>query len=147
MSGPYVKALRDLPDVVAANGGRRDGVNAELTDVVGYCGLVCSICENQCPCKLDPKHGDEDCHQRKCCQEKGFEGCWECDDFPCHKGYLSEENEWHGLCIASIQCAREMGLAEYVGLCVANLGEHFNYSEFLNKTPEESLKRLRRTGK
>ncbi len=138
---------RDLPDVVAAARAEPLKVSRELIDTVGYCGLVCGVCENRCPCKLSPEVGDANCYQRTCCQEKGLDGCWECEQFPCDNGYFARDNEtWRGLCIAATQCAREQGLEDYVRMIVTRFGLTAEYGDITHKTPEEALRILRGVG-
>ena len=120
------------------------GVDGEQPTDIGYCGLVCRICEHRCPCKEDPDYGDPNCYQRKCCQEKRIEGCWRCRDFPCNEGGFKDGNEWRGVCVASVMCAKERGPEEFIRLCEENLGARFRYSAFLGCDPAEALRRLRR---
>jgi len=101
----------------------------DLAALVGYCGLACGVCENACPCEASPEHGDQDCHQRRCCLEQGLDGCWQCDTFPCDEGYFSGD-EWRGLCIACVQRVREEGIAEFVGLAQANLDPNYGLYRF-----------------
>jgi hypothetical protein len=32
--------------------------------------------------------GKESCKNLRCCREKGFSGCWECNEFPCKRSML-----------------------------------------------------------
>src|SRR5512138_1509398 len=61
-----------------------------LIDSIAYCGLVCGRChlrESCDGCKNTASLCERSavCYQRNCCIQKGLEGCWECDDFPCGK--------------------------------------------------------------
>lgn len=53
------------------------------------CGLDCAACENRekcdCPGCLELEEGNwaGDCEVKKCCEEKLFEHCGLCPDFPC----------------------------------------------------------------
>ena len=53
---------------------------------LAYCGLACCVCGEQDTCvgcrNLGCKNA-EWCKHFDCCREKGLEGCWECDEFPC----------------------------------------------------------------
>jgi len=107
---------------------------ADLVDLVGYCGLACNVCIGACSCKASPEHGDQECFQRKCCIEKGIDGCWQCEAFPCSEGYFAT-TEWSGLCIACVQCIVEDGLARFVSLAKCNLDP--NYGLYRHKSASE----------
>ncbi len=65
------------------------GRTERIENSIAPCGLVCELCSERAHCKgCNFSKKDElecFCHQRRCCDEKGFEGCWECSDFPCGK--------------------------------------------------------------
>lgn len=53
---------------------------------IAYCGLACIVCSHKetCSgCHSEGCHGKDWCKNYNCCREKGFNGCWECDEFPC----------------------------------------------------------------
>ncbi len=53
---------------------------------LAYCGLACCVCsENKlcAGCRNDGCKNKEWCKHFNCCKEKGLNGCWECDEFPC----------------------------------------------------------------
>jgi hypothetical protein len=61
-----------------------------LVDSIAYCGLVCGRCHlrKECDgCKNTARlcARSKVCYQRNCCIQKGLQGCWECDEFPCGK--------------------------------------------------------------
>ncbi len=118
-----------------------DGDVAELTETVAYCGLVCGACsksvEGRCKgCKTGG--GDKNCYQRKCCTGKNLDGCWQCEEFPCDEGYFADANKrWRGLCIGSVQCARNYGVEGYVERLVSRLGRNVDHLEYQYKDPEE----------
>jgi hypothetical protein len=116
----------------------------ELSKSVAYCGLVCGLCPppRACECRTSPKPSEADCYQRNCCVEKGFDGCWECDEFPCDKGYFAEGNMWRGLNIASVQCVRDIGKEGLVKLILAHHGETNYHGFYMHKDPEEVLRML-----
>lgn len=60
---------------------------------IGYCGLACSLCSHSdCPgCHADGCTERDWCKHLKCCREKGHEGCWQCEGFPC-KGSMYDSN-------------------------------------------------------
>jgi hypothetical protein len=46
----------------------------------------------RCKRACKPGGGNPFCKVRKCCQKKGYEGCWECDEFDsCTKGDFLKE--------------------------------------------------------
>ncbi|GEM_PF-281640 len=73
----------------------------QLSNSISYCGLVCQLChladrcdgcrsENNC---CGSRNSEQGCYQYNCCQEKGIEGCWQCDIAPCDKGMFSESHD------------------------------------------------------
>lgn len=60
---------------------------------IAYCGLACCVCsENKsCPgCQAGGCDIHGWCKNYNCCREKGINGCWECDEFPCEGGMLDK---------------------------------------------------------
>ena len=60
---------------------------------IAYCGLACAICGQNETCVGCRNEGCKDkdwCKNFKCCKEKGLNGCWECNDFPCSGGMLDK---------------------------------------------------------
>jgi len=111
----------------------------DLSQTVAPCGIICGICTHRvvgkCP-GCAGGGGDDDCIQRICSREKGHAGCWECDDFPCDRGFFADE-AWRGFNIGSVQAIRDLGMAEYIRRAVAVLGRHVDIGEYRFKTPEE----------
>lgn len=95
----------------------------DITNSIGYCGLVCALChnaklcsgckskDNTCSCQ----GGKEGCFQYNCCQKKGIQGCWECDESPCSKGMFSKEHNIRNR--AFVRFAKYEGVEE-LGKCV-----------------------------
>ena len=53
---------------------------------LAYCGLACCVCDKNETCAGCRNAGctnKEWCKHFSCCKEKGLNGCWECDEFPC----------------------------------------------------------------
>lgn len=52
---------------------------------IAYCGQPCVCSHKQgCPgCRNEGCSGKDWCKSIKCCREKGMDGCWQCDEFPC----------------------------------------------------------------
>lgn len=113
-------------------------VDRQLIHSVAYCGLICGVCkstEKGCNgCRNGG--GAHDCYQRKCCIEKGTEGCWQCDTFPCEKGFLADK-EWKGLCRAFVQCIKDKGIEEFVSLVLSRFGKTIEYAESRFKSEQE----------
>ncbi|GAF98940.1 unnamed protein product [marine sediment metagenome] len=123
----------------------------ELPETVGYCGLVCGVCFDLgppgCDCRTAPKPQEADCYQRNCCLKRGLDGCWECGDFPCDKGYFGEKHGgWRALCVASVQYVRDHGLEALAELVVRRHGSRMDHSLYMHKTPEEALQILQGAG-
>jgi hypothetical protein len=102
----------------------------ELGDV-GYCGLVCVVCSHVSDgcqgCRSGG--GDEECHQRVCCTGRGLQGCWQCGEFPCDKGYFAEP-AWQGLCRGFTQVIRDQGPEALVRLVMLKLGQTVEYGDY-----------------
>lgn len=73
-------------------------------DPVAYCGLFCNHCFlgkwcGSCRteynvCSFATFFSDKQCPNAKCCKEKGFDGCYDCEDLEkCKKGFYSSEND------------------------------------------------------
>jgi hypothetical protein len=80
--------------------------------------------------------GDEGCHQRDCCVDTGVDGCWQCERFPCGKGYYVGE-EWSGLCVACVELVRAAGVSEYARLVESRLGAVVDYGRYRFKDPKQ----------
>lgn len=69
------------------------------------------ICEE--PCR-DKDLAETRCEIKKCCRDKGYFACYECDDFKtCDK--FDELRKSHGnSCVKNLLAIREMGLDEWI---------------------------------
>ena len=60
---------------------------------IAYCGLACCVCSENDKC-VGCQAGGCDihswCKNYNCCREKGLNGCWECNEFPCSGGMLDK---------------------------------------------------------
>lgn len=81
-------------------------------DPVAYCGLSCNHCFlgqwcGSCRtayhvCSFATCFPDKKCPNISCCEEKGLDGCYECEELMnCQKGFYCPENE--GACAAKTQ--------------------------------------------
>ena len=118
-------------------------VDKELIDTVGYCGLICSVCKNtEKGCRgCRSGGGADDCYQRRCCLEKGIDGCWQCDGSPCDMGFFADE-VWKGLCRGFIRCIKDKGIEEFVSLVQSKLGKVVEYGDFRFKKEREIMAML-----
>nr|HML46331.1 DUF3795 domain-containing protein [Clostridia bacterium] len=57
---------------------------------LALCGLACVLCSNEdCPgCKARGCKERCDCSVYRCAMEKGLDGCYQCDAFPCGEKML-----------------------------------------------------------
>ena len=77
-------------------------------DQIAYCGLSCAHCflKDWCgscrteynTCSFAKCSPDGVCPNAACCREKGFDGCYECDDIrDCKRGFYSLGKEVHAI--------------------------------------------------
>jgi hypothetical protein len=126
----------------------------EISARIAYCGLVCELCspDHSCNCKTDNHCGKrlspQGCYQYNCCREKGFEGCWECENSPCGIDMLSKEK----LKIrAFVRCIKEDGLeafSQYINKNAQNCIVYHRSGVFgdYDLDSEEKILNLLRTG-
>ena len=53
---------------------------------IAYCGLACCVCSHNADCAGCRNEGCdiwEECRSYHCCQDKGLDGCWACNEYPC----------------------------------------------------------------
>lgn len=57
---------------------------------LALCGLACVLCrEEECPgCRARGCAKGSDCSVYRCVSEKGLDGCYQCDAFPCEENML-----------------------------------------------------------
>ena len=110
----------------------------ELVARVAYCGLVCAVCsharEGCRGCRSGG--GAADCYQRKCCTKNGRDGCWDCENFPCDKGFFGD-SAWKGLCTGCVQSIKDYGIGTFLSLVNSTFGEIVDYGEYRFRDPEE----------
>lgn len=95
------------------------------------CGLICGLCKDiHRECKGCRNEGtDQNCFQFSCCRAKGIAGCWECESFPCGKGYLGDEKR-QGIMIGFTRCIKVVGPYKFYNDVKSKLGSSINYSEY-----------------
>ena len=120
-----------------------------IVRMVAYCGLVCALdsCFENCNgCKLGKGCGDKECIQRMCCIRKQINGCWECIEFPCDKGYFADDNKSKGQFIGCVKYIKEFGLCKYVDRIIQNQEKGIKYGlggDYKNKSETEVMRQLR----
>ncbi len=123
--------------------------NGEILDTVAFCGLVCSLdsCFENCDgCKLGSGCGEKECIHRKCCIERQIDGCWECDDFPCNKGFFFDDEKSKGQFIGCIKYIKKFGLQKLVDRIRENQDRGIKYGlggDYADKSVAEVLNLLR----
>lgn len=98
----------------------------DIIDSIAYCGLICGLCfkTKECDgCKqtasaCKSNYREEGCYQRKCCREHKLSGCWECVQFPCHKGIYNNDN--NPKIKAFAYCIKEDGIDKFIEYVLVN---------------------------
>lgn len=127
----------------------------EVSNSIGYCGLVCKLCHlaDECDgCKSDKnccgRHLSEaGCYQYNCCLNKKINGCWECDDFPCNNDMFSDSHDLRLL--AFVHCAKEEGVEKLAEYALINQQKGILYGhqkDYDGLVSEEVVLKLLRTG-
>jgi hypothetical protein len=123
-----------------------------LTNSIAYCGLVCGMCHLKAECDFCKNTASlcarsEVCFQRDCCVQRGMEGCWECDEFPCGRDM---HGPGHDLRIrAFVTFIKAEGADALVDCLLRNeaLGIHYGKDrDYDGKGSEEEVIRLLKTG-
>jgi hypothetical protein len=126
----------------------------QIKDSISYCGLICCLCgiDGSCDCKeinhCGKKASPEGCFQYICCRERGFNGCWECDDFSCDKDMF---NEQHIRLKTFVKCIKEDGIDMFTQYILHNCENGIMYhrnGDFgdYDLDTEEEILHLLRTG-
>lgn len=61
---------------------------------VGYCGLICALCNENIDCVGCKKGGcpaKDTCKNYQCCTTKKYHSCYQCTDFPCQDSILHKQ--------------------------------------------------------
>lgn len=61
---------------------------------VGYCGLICALCDENKDCVGCKKGGcpeKDTCKNYQCCITKKYHSCYQCTDFPCQDSILHKQ--------------------------------------------------------
>lgn len=126
--------------------------NADNTDrTLAYCGLACSECSRQdCPgCQRLGCEGADSCAILSCVRDRGLEGCFACDTFPCDQPMFRNPR-----IRAFNRYARDSGRAELLDRLRINRANGIVYHEpgslkgdYDASPDEEDILRLIRTGR
>lgn len=94
---------------------------------VAYCGFSCNHCflgewcggcrsSFNC-CSFGTLFEKEKCPNIACCQEKGIEGCYACDELEnCKKGFYVEKNDGANACKAQALFIKKYGTEEFLAV-------------------------------
>ena len=98
----------------------------KLRETLGFMtGLRCpKVCRER-------KDADVSCEVRKCCTDKGFYACYECDDFETCDTLRSQFDGLHALsCVKNLKAIKEMGLEAWI-----KKGKHHRYWDEVDQSP------------
>jgi hypothetical protein len=110
---------------------------------LGFCGLNCAICSHREGGCVGCREGggDEFCQQRKCAQERSIKGCWDCDGFPCSRGYFRDP-AWMGLTLGACTVAHCFGPA-FLARAMENCwGPRVDYGEHRHRSTCQVVQEL-----
>lgn len=89
---------------------------------VAYCGLACALCHEETGCagcrQTNGCGREAVCLHKKCCIERGLNGCWECNDFPCNRDMHAPERDVR--LKAFVRYIREHGVNRFLERLRAN---------------------------
>lgn len=112
------EALKQYQEKYANKCNQVEATGNQTKDKLAYCGLACILCSergNCLGCKSGGCKEHEWCKNYNCCREKGINGCWECDEFPCNEGMLKKMK-----IRAFARFAKEYGEAELIRCLLRN---------------------------
>lgn len=124
-------------------------------DMIAYCGFSCNHCflGEWCGgcrsvfscCSFGTFHENGSCPNVDCCQEKGIEGCYECNELEnCTKGFYQPDNNEAYACKAQALFIKRYGKEKFVHVH-DKLHEVYDFKktqEILGKNVEEGLRIL-----
>jgi len=88
----------------------------ELKNYDTFCEMLVFMTNLKCP-KICREREDSDafCKVRKCCRDRGFHACYECDDFEtCEKLKSTHEGLNYDSCVKNLKTIKEMGLEAWI---------------------------------
>ena len=124
-------------------------------DMTAYCGFSCNHCflGEWCGgcrsvfncCSYGALFEKGKCPNVACCQEKGIDGCYECEELNgCSKGFYQPDNDGANACKAQAMFIRKYGKEKFF-LVHDKLHEKYDFKktqEILGTSVEEGLKIL-----
>jgi len=87
----------------------------ELKDYDKFCEMLGFITGLKCPqtCR-EREDSSTSCKIRKCCKDKGFYACYECDDFKTCNILKSLEGLHQDSCVKNLEAIKKMGLETWI---------------------------------
>ena len=124
-------------------------------EMIAYCGFSCNHCflGEWCGgcrsvfscCSYGTFHESGGCPNIKCCQEKGINGCYECNELKdCKKGFYKPDNDGAAACKAQAIFVQKYGKEKFLQVH-DRLHEVYDFKktqEILGTSVEEGLKIL-----
>lgn len=124
-------------------------------DMTAYCGFSCEHCflTEWCGgcrsvfscCSYGTLHAKEKCPNMDCCQEKGLEGCYECEKLEaCTKGFYQPDNDGAAACKAQAIFIKKYGKEKHFQV-LDKMHEKYDFKkiqEILGGNVEIGLKKL-----
>lgn len=124
-------------------------------DMVAYCGFSCNHCflGEWCGgcrsvfscCSYGEFHETGRCPNIECCQEKGIDGCFECNELAnCTKGFYQPDNDGANACKAQAMFIQKYGKEKFLAVH-DKLHEAYDFQktqEILGTSVEDGLKIL-----
>lgn len=83
----------------------------KFVEMLGF--MTTLKCDVFCRNKTDTSTS---CQIRKCCREKGYYGCYECDDFEVCEKLESMKDLHQDSCVKNLRAIKEMGLEKWIEL-------------------------------
>ena len=136
-NGQRIESCKAIKAALVAQA--REGV-----DPIAYCGFYCDSCflgqwcgscrsDYNC-CSFATICEGGVCPQVACCQSRGYDGCWQCDELEtCSKGYFQNEQKGEYACKAQALFVRARGKQALIKALQAIARESENTSQYLDK--------------
>lgn len=114
-SGEIAEAARSLLDVLERRKFERTAASLFRTELPDYAGFLKALeFVSGLKCRAYCRKREKPCAIAECAIDKGFRGCYECDDFrTC--GELAGLEDLHGdACVRNLESIRELGPEAWV---------------------------------
>jgi len=87
----------------------------KLKEYDEFCEMLRFITDLKCPtiCR-ERDDSSTSCEIRRCCREKGYYACYECDDFEMCKKLKTLEDLHRDSCVENLEGIKEMGLKAWI---------------------------------